>query len=278
MEDMDSSPPSTFVPLYYQLANFLEQKMDSNEYPTGSRLPTETALAADYGVSLITVRSAMKMLLDKERVERFPGKGTFVLERGEVRPAWGLGSIADIVMTTTNSEMTTLSSKIVESPDWVWKSFRLAGPSSLHWMRNVRSVKKERFMVSDVYHHPNLTPLVIGPQFRKLVKQRKLVVMAVCEMAGVALGEIRQSLSATLASGDLAAALLVEEGSPLLAVERLFLTADGRALQVGKTHYSVDHYRFDLNLRPIGDRNRAKHSPRRSLMGAASGKPRPSKI
>lgn len=265
-----SSPPPTFVPLYYQLASLLEQKMDSNEYPPGSRLPTEVGLAAEYGISVITARGAMKILLEKGRVERFPGKGTFVLDRGAIRAAWGLGSIADIDITTGKSEMTTLSSKLVDSPDWVWQALNLDGPSRLNWMRNVRSVKSERFMVSDVFHHPQLTSLVRSPKFRKLLRDRKLVVMAVCEMAGIKLGEIRQSLSAALASGDIARALLVEEGKPLLVVDRLFWAADGRAIQRGKTHYRVDHYRYDLNLRPIEERQPAEGSPRRPLTSAAN--------
>jgi GntR family transcriptional regulator len=269
---MDSARPrSTFVPLYYQLANLLEQKMDASEYPPGSRLPTETQLATEFDVSIITARSAMKMLLDRGRVERFPGKGTFVLERGPVRATWGLASIADIVMTTANSQMKTLSSDIVVSPDWVWRALGLGASENLHWMRNTRSVKSERFMVSDVYHHPSLTPLVRGAQFGKLVKERKLVVMAVCELAGLTLGEIRQSLSASLASGDLAQALRVDEGSPLLVVDRVFLAGDGSVVQVGKTHYRVDHYRYDLHLKPIEEGRRSERSPRRDLMSPAGG-------
>lgn len=269
---MSLSPsPATFIPLYYQLTSLLEEKMDSNEYPPGSRLPTEVELAAEYGISVITARGAMKILRDKGRVERFPGRGTFVLDRGSIRAAWGLGSIADIDMTTGKSEMTTLSSKLVDSPDWVCQAFNLDGPSRLNSMRNVRSIKRERFMVSDVFHHPQLTSLVRSPKFRKLLRDRKLVIMAVCEMAGIKLGEIRQSLSAALASGDVARALLIEEGKPLLVVDRLFLTANGRPIQLGKTHYRIDHYRYDLNLRAIEERQPVEGSHRRPLTSAANG-------
>ena len=65
--NLSPSPP-TFVPLYYQLASLLEHKMDSNEYPPGTRLPTEVDLAAEYGISVITARGAMKILLEKGRV------------------------------------------------------------------------------------------------------------------------------------------------------------------------------------------------------------------
>jgi len=74
-------PGKTFLPLYSQLARAIEQKIESNVYPPGSRLPTENELAKEYGVSVITVRGALKVLIEKDRVERFSGKGTFVLEK-----------------------------------------------------------------------------------------------------------------------------------------------------------------------------------------------------
>lgn len=264
----------SFIPLYYQLANLLEQKIDSGEYLPGSRLPTEARLAEDYGVSVITVRGAMKVLLDKGRVERFPGRGTFVLDRGPIRAVWGLGSIADIDMTTIKSQMTTLSSKMVEAPDWVWQAMGLERATILHWMRNVRSVQNERFMVSDIYHHPELTALTKSQKFKKLVRERKLVVVALCELAGIPLGEIRQSLSATLAQGDIARALLAEEGTPLLVADRLFLATDGQVVQVGKTHYRVDHYRYSLNLRLFEEQQLAGRKSHRQLAGPAPEKNR----
>lgn len=263
---MNQPPKSTFVPLYYQLANLLEQRIDSNEYPPGARLPTEAQLSSEFGVSIITARNAMKTLTDKGRIQRFAGKGSFVIERGLARSPWGFGSIDDIIMTTANSEMTTLSTGLVEAPSWALKSFKLSGQASVHWMRNVRAVDGKRFMVSDVYHHPDLTPVVRGPRFRKLVKQKKLVVMAVCEMTGTSLGEIKQSLSASIASSDIAATLLIKRGLPLLVVERVFLSADGRVLQVGRTHYRVDHYQYDLNLRPMEEANRIDPNSRRKLI------------
>lgn len=264
---MPSSLPSkTFVPLYSQLARFIEQKIDANVYPPGSRLPTENVLAAEHGISVITVRGALKMLIESGRVERFPGKGTFVLEKPPIRAAWGLGSIGDIDMTTTHSEMKTLSSRLIVPDPWILEAFSQTASVRVHWMRNVRSVENERFMVSDVYHHPELTSLVRAVRFRELVRERKLVVMALCEAAGITLGEIRQSLSAALADEGLAKALLVAVGEPLLVVERLFIASDGRVIQVGKTHYRVDHYRYNFNLRPIEERPAQSASARRRLL------------
>lgn len=258
----------TFMPLYSQLADLLERKLDANEYPPGSRMPTENELAEEHGVSVITVRGALKVLIEKGRVERFAGKGTFVLQKDAVRAAWGFGSIADIDMTSVHSEMETLATGPTNAPQWVLQAFGETADVQLPWMRNVRSVDGERFMVSDVYHRREFAVLVRGDRFRKLVQERKLVVMALCELAGIALGEVRQSMSATVATESIAEALRVETGQVLLVVERLFLGTDGRVLQAGQTHYRVDHYRYDLNLRPIEETRAASAGARRRLLGA----------
>ncbi len=263
---MDPTPRKTFVPLYSQLARLIEQRIDSNEYPPGSRLPNGNTLAAQHGVSVITVKGALKVLIEKGRIERYPGKGTFVLEKRPLRAAWGLGSIADIDLTTTASEMTTLASGLPTPPPWVLEAFGCRPGTTLPWMRNTRSVQDERFMVSDIYHHPDLASLVRGAPFKRLMRERKLVVMALCEIAGMTLGEIRQALTATLASEEMAQTLGIPVGEPLLVIDRLFISEDDRVIQVGRSHYRVDHYRYDLNLRPIEPGPAANASARRRLL------------
>jgi DNA-binding GntR family transcriptional regulator len=85
-------------------------------------------------------------------------------------------------------------------------------------------------------------------------------------MAGTSLGEIKQSLSAAVSSSDIAATLLIKRGLPLLVVERVFLSADGEVLQVGRTHYRVDQFQYDLNLRPMEEVSQVDPSPRRKLI------------
>src|SRR5262245_33698737 len=44
------------IPLYYQLAGVLREKIVSGEFGVGEKIPTEAELVAMYGVSRITVR------------------------------------------------------------------------------------------------------------------------------------------------------------------------------------------------------------------------------
>jgi DNA-binding GntR family transcriptional regulator len=63
---------------YVQLANFIEARIGDGTLAPGARLPGERALAEEYGVALGTVRSALRILRDKELIVTTPSKGTFI--------------------------------------------------------------------------------------------------------------------------------------------------------------------------------------------------------
>lgn len=66
------------IPLYVQLMELLERKIVRGEWEPGDRIPSERKLSEQYNVSIITVRSAIAALCDRQLVERKQGKGTFV--------------------------------------------------------------------------------------------------------------------------------------------------------------------------------------------------------
>jgi|SRR5690625_710409 len=67
------------IPLYLQIMYYLENKIISEEWEKGYRLPSEKELAKSFGVSTITVKKAIQQLVDKGFVYRQRGKGTFVI-------------------------------------------------------------------------------------------------------------------------------------------------------------------------------------------------------
>ena len=73
----------TFQPLYLQIKALLERSLDAGEWPPGTAIPSETALAARYGASQGTVRKAIAALAADNLVVRRQGKGTFVATHTE---------------------------------------------------------------------------------------------------------------------------------------------------------------------------------------------------
>jgi GntR family transcriptional regulator len=66
------------VPLYLQIKEQLLGKIDAGTWPEHSMIPTESELCREYGVSKITVREAIRLLVVDGRLTRIAGKGTFI--------------------------------------------------------------------------------------------------------------------------------------------------------------------------------------------------------
>src|ERR1700686_3074161 len=72
---VDRSSP---VPLYFQVAQHLEQMIESGELPMGTRLENETDLADQLGLSRPTMRRAIEYLVGRGLLVRKGGIGTQV--------------------------------------------------------------------------------------------------------------------------------------------------------------------------------------------------------
>lgn len=65
-------------PLYKQIADYIRQKVDEEEWPVGHQIPTEQRLCQQFNVSRITVVKALERLVEEGLLVREQGKGTFV--------------------------------------------------------------------------------------------------------------------------------------------------------------------------------------------------------
>jgi len=66
------------LPLYLQIAQSLELKIKNGELKAGDALPSENDLSAMLGISPVTVKNGLKILVDKGLIRRISGRGTFV--------------------------------------------------------------------------------------------------------------------------------------------------------------------------------------------------------
>jgi GntR family transcriptional regulator len=82
-------------PLYHQLEVLLRERILSGEWARGEQIPTEERLVALYGVSRVTVRQAVRNLVQAGYLERGQGRGTFVREPTLVAGERGLLSFSE---------------------------------------------------------------------------------------------------------------------------------------------------------------------------------------
>ncbi|HIW34123.1 MAG TPA: GntR family transcriptional regulator [Candidatus Paenibacillus intestinavium] len=66
-------------PLYLQIRNILKDRILHGAYPIETNIPSEPQLETEFGVSKITVRNAIKELVQEGYLETSSGKGTKVI-------------------------------------------------------------------------------------------------------------------------------------------------------------------------------------------------------
>lgn len=69
------------VALYIQLADLLEARIKSGEFPPRKPIPSEPHIQQEYGVARGTVRAALRLLRERGLVVTMPARGTYVTEQ-----------------------------------------------------------------------------------------------------------------------------------------------------------------------------------------------------
>ena len=85
MNDLQALRPddSQPTPLYLQLARNLESAIHAGQWKAEQAMPSERNLSEQLGISRVTARKALEVLLDQGLIRRLQGSGTFITPRLE---------------------------------------------------------------------------------------------------------------------------------------------------------------------------------------------------
>jgi GntR family transcriptional regulator len=121
---------------YLRIHEDLRARINNGQWPPGSPLPSQHELAAQFGVSIMTLRQALQLLADDGLVETRQGSGTYVA----ARYAYDLGHVRSFAsdLTAQGAEVSTevLAAEVVTAPADV--GARLGAGSQLLRLRRLR--------------------------------------------------------------------------------------------------------------------------------------------
>ncbi len=75
---MTKIDPTGPVPPYRQIAEILRSRIESGEYPKGTRIPTESEIVDTWEVARTTARRAIALLREQGFIETVPQRGSYV--------------------------------------------------------------------------------------------------------------------------------------------------------------------------------------------------------
>jgi GntR family transcriptional regulator len=232
------------VPLYYQLAGILRERIDSGKYVAGDRLPTEDALSKDYGVSRITIRQALGDLEKGGFIKREAGRGTFVADRRTFSNTFRLeGSLGDLISMglTTTVKVLTLSTIRASTSEADFLRVNLGDPL-------VRCTRLRLHAGTPFSYIVNHVPGDLGKNLKPDAWRKGSILRQIETDLGVRMGDADQTISASLADAHLARLLKTNIGAPLLSVDRVVRSIEGRPVEHVHSYYRSDIYSFKAHL------------------------------
>jgi len=147
--------PRSPIPLYYQLADILSEKIRAGEYLPGARIPSEIQLATTFGIGRPTARQATEALIRKGMLMRRRGAGTFVRETLKEVDLFSLGGTLasfekrGVAITTKMVQPVTLDSvpRNSNSP---------FGGGKAYFFSRLSCADGMPVLIEDMYLHPIL--------------------------------------------------------------------------------------------------------------------------
>lgn len=233
----------------HQLFLLLKDSIVSGRMAPGTKLPGELKLAQEHNVSRVTVRRAMDALTEEGLVYRKAGIGTRVCER----------PLGATVMTASVSNLLPNMVKLGESSRVRLLEFMYDQPSETIRERlglgaGDRTQRSIRVRLSEdkpfsylVTHVPERIALHYSES--DLASTPLFVLL---ERSGVHVDHASQSISATLATKDVAHALDVSVGSPLISLTRVVFDKAGNGVEHLHALYRPDRYRIEIDLNRAG--------------------------
>lgn len=231
----------------------LRDEMSNGTYPPGSHLPGEQRLAEMFAVSRVTVRRALDALDADGLVARRAGSGTVVrAQDGAAAVAADFTSLMpQLVAMGQSTTARLLSFSYGAAPDTVAQAMGLEPEARVQTAVRVRSVQDRPFS-----HLTTYVPEAIAANYTE-ADLATTPLFRLLERSGVQVEAAHQSVSATLASPDVALALGVSVGSPLLSLRRVVRDSDGQGVEYLSALYRADLFRLEMTLNRVGgDDNR----------------------
>jgi GntR family transcriptional regulator len=232
------SPP----PLYAQIKDALRARILDGTYAPHSQMPSEHELCAMFGVSRITVRQALGDLQKEGLLFKLHGKGTFVSKPKAFQNVTSLQGFAEAMSSMGYEIVNQLRSfRIVKANRHVAGRLNLPEGAPVAEIHRVRLLNREPVSLELTW-----VPEAFGKRLANADLATRDIFLILENDCGVPLGHADVAIDAILADDDIVDALRVDEGSPVLRIERLTHDAAGMPTDYEYLYFRGDAFQYRL--------------------------------
>lgn len=231
-------------PLYVQIKESIRARILDGTYKGHEQMPSESEMMKQYQVSRTTVRQALGDLQKEGLLFKIHGKGTFVSKPKafqDLARLQGFGEAMQQKGYETFSQV--LGFREIAADQGVARKLRLPRNGLVVEIRRLRYLNREPISLDVTYVAQD-----IGRRLMKEDLAARDIFLILENDYAISLGKAELQIEAMLADELLARLLRVEEGSPILRIERLTFTADGHPLDYEHLFYRGDAFQYRLGI------------------------------
>lgn len=217
-----------FQPLYQQIKALITQSLISGEWAPGAAIPSEMELAARFGVSQGTVRKAIDELAAENIVVRRQGKGTYVATHSE-----DTVKLRFLRLVATDGSNELLDNKLLSCE-------RSKAPANIARLLEIKTgsavIEIKRLLLFS--SKPQILDRIVLPaaSFKGVTAERVEAFNGSMyrmyeKLLGIHMVRSEERLTAVGADADVAAALNLKPGTPLLSIERVSYTYGDKPME-----------------------------------------------
>jgi GntR family transcriptional regulator len=223
--------------LYQQLLAILREPIVRQVFSVGSVLPTEASLAERFGVSLITVRQALRELEREGLIRKRAAKAAVVSSPPpQLGPSWDLNSFADFAANTRDGRL-DLRSYRKERSALAQEVFGLQPRDACYCLRGVLSLREQLVAQITIFFPPEIGRRLSLADFDDVV-----IFRAVQRHLGMQLAGARITLRSELADEEVARDLDYGVGQPVLVMQMLYRATDGQPVELTIAKHRADRF------------------------------------
>ena len=231
------------VALYVQVRETLRDQIKTGILELGQKLPSEDELAAQFGVSRMTVRQGVSDLTDEGLVYRRRGIGTFVAQFHVERDH---NKLTDFFETARaegfEAEIKLLGREVVPAKLMIANELALQENEPVIRIQTLRLANDVPVTIYDEYVPYKLRHELLTEDLQSRTAWQIL------EQSGLVIRRAVQKIEARVADEQIARLLNVEVDSPILFKNRIIYADDGTPVEVILCHNHGNIYSAKMIL------------------------------
>lgn len=233
------------VPLYIQLKDYLQSRIDEGYYSAGARLPSERELAVMFRVSRMTARQALQLLAQAGVTISRVGKGTYVSVSKFNQEMRILTSFTEDMQTRGRIPSSrVLCAEIQIADEDLAHRLHIQSGAEIALLSRIRLADNEPLAIEASHLVHALCPGILNHDFSKQSLYRVL-----SEKYGFELTWADQVVEARLPNRNERSALGISATDPVLSTTRVTYTHQDQAIEFVRSVYRGDQYQLRALLR-----------------------------